>query len=196
MLMMLLTPNLTKARFGLPVSNCSSSLSLFQVARIQKIRDIIQALGKRNSLQLGQGEEGPGRGSGTKHFGDGRRAGLKSLLSKKQTEASLPEEHSISLFFFLSLSPTFPSPFLSPSLILLSGPRQKGQAKWVLTFFSILRAAGESGVKRIFPISRGFAALQAILDRGLDSRLWINALQKVAARREGTDFIETPIAQD
>lgn len=36
MLMVLLSPNLTKAGFGLPMSNCSSSLSLFQVARIQK----------------------------------------------------------------------------------------------------------------------------------------------------------------
>lgn len=72
---------------------------------------------------------------------------------------------------------------------------RKGKTSWDLTFCSILRAAGESGVKRIFPISKGFAALQAILVRGFDSRLWINALQKVAARREGTDFKETPVAQ-
>ena len=69
---------------------------------------------------------------------------------------------------------------------------RRNKASWDLTFFSILRVAGESGVKRIFPISKGFAALQAILVRGFDSRLWINALQKVAVRREGTDFIETP----
>lgn len=72
------------------------------------------------------------------------------------------------------------------------GEGRRDKTSWDLTFFSILRIAGESGVKRIFPISKGFAALQAILVRGFDSRLWINALQKVAARREGTDFIETP----
>lgn len=66
------------------------------------------------------------------------------------------------------------------------------QPSWDLTFFRILRVAGESGVKRIFPISKGFAALQAILVRGFDSRRWINALQKVAVKREGTDFIESP----
>lgn len=70
---------------------------------------------------------------------------------------------------------------------------KKDKTSWDLTFCRILRAAGESGVKRIFPINKGFAALQAILVRGFDSRLWINALQKVAARREGTDFIETPL---
>ena len=69
---------------------------------------------------------------------------------------------------------------------------RRDKTSWDLTFFSILRVAGESGVKRIFPINKGFAALQAILVRGFDSRLWINALQKVAVRREGTDFIETP----
>ena len=69
---------------------------------------------------------------------------------------------------------------------------RRDKTSWDLTFFRILRVAGESGVKRIFPISKGFAALQAILVRGFDSRLWINALQKVAVRREGTDFIETP----
>lgn len=69
---------------------------------------------------------------------------------------------------------------------------RKDKTSQDLTFCSILRTAGESGVKRIFPITKGFAALQAILVRGFDSRLWISALQKVAARREGTDFIEIP----
>lgn len=50
----------------------------------------------------------------------------------------------------------------------------------VLTFFRICRTEGESGAKRIFPISRGFTALQAILVKGFDSKFWINALQKGA----------------
>ena len=119
---------------------------------------------------------------------------LKSLLSKKQTGASLSGGHS------LSLHPSPPSlslTLLSPPLSfwVVQGRRDKTSWNWNLTFFRIPRAAGQSGVKRIFPISSGFAALQAILVRGLDSRLWISALQKVATGTEGTDFIETPAAQ-
>lgn len=53
-----------------------------------------------------------------------------------------------------------------------------------LTFLSICRTEGESGAKRIFPISRGFTALQAILVKGFDSKFWINALQKGAKDRK------------
>jgi hypothetical protein len=56
---------------------------------------------------------------------------------------------------------------------------------WEPTFFRTLCTAGESGVKRIFPISKGFAAIHAILVRGFDSRLWINALQKGAVGEKG-----------
>lgn len=39
-----------------------------------------------------------------------------------------------------------------------------------LTFLMICRTGGELGAKRIFPISNGFTALQAILVRGFDSK--------------------------
>lgn len=100
----------------------------------------------------------------------------------------------LALSLSLSLSPFLPSSLPPPPPSWVAQGR-RGKTSSDLTFFSILRAAGESGVKRIFPINRGFAALHAILVRGLDSRLWINALQKVAARKEGTDFIETPVAR-
>lgn len=54
----------------------------------------------------------------------------------------------------------------------------------LLTFFTISRTEGESGTKRIFPISRGFTALQAILVKGFDSKFWINALQNGAKDRK------------
>lgn len=37
--------------------------------------------------------------------------------------------------------------------------------------------AGVSGVYKIFPISKGFKALQIILESGLDSRFFISSLQ-------------------
>lgn len=54
----------------------------------------------------------------------------------------------------------------------------------LLTFFMISRTEGESGAKRIFPISRGFTALQTILVKGFDSKFWINALQNGAKDRK------------
>lgn len=41
----------------------------------------------------------------------------------------------------------------------------------------ILRVAGVSGVYKIFPMSRGFSALQIIREMGLDSRFFIMLLQ-------------------
>lgn len=60
----------------------------------------------------------------------------------------------------------------------------------LLTFFRICRTEGESGAKRIFPISRGFTALQAILVKGFDSKFWINALQKGAKDRKKDSLYE------
>lgn len=61
----------------------------------------------------------------------------------------------------------------------------------LLTFFRIFRTEGESGAKRIFPISRGFTALQAILVKGFDSKFWINALQKGAKDRKTDSLYES-----
>lgn len=64
----------------------------------------------------------------------------------------------------------------------------------LLTFFMISRTEGESGAKRIFPISRGFTALQAILVKGFDSKFWINALQKGAKDRK-KDSLYVPLVK-
>lgn len=61
-----------------------------------------------------------------------------------------------------------------------------------LTFFRICRTDGESGATRIFPISRGFTALQAILVKGFDSKFWINALQKGAKDRKTDKSLSNP----
>lgn len=53
-----------------------------------------------------------------------------------------------------------------------------------LTLFNILRAAGESGVYRIFPISRGLTEFHTIFVSGLDSSVCIRPLQKGAAGTE------------
>ncbi|TNN64376.1 hypothetical protein EYF80_025417 [Liparis tanakae] len=55
-----------------------------------------------------------------------------------------------------------------------------GPQRWAgpcCTSWMILCVAGVSGVYRIFPMSRGFRALQIILEMGLDSRLRIILLQ-------------------
>ncbi|KAG7229041.1 hypothetical protein INR49_013160, partial [Caranx melampygus] len=49
-----------------------------------------------------------------------------------------------------------------------------------LTLFNILWTAGESGVYRIFPISRGLTEFHTIFVTGLDSRVCMRALQKGA----------------
>jgi len=49
-----------------------------------------------------------------------------------------------------------------------------------LTLFIIFLTAGESGVYRIFPITRGFTEFHTILVIGFDSRFCINALQNGA----------------
>lgn len=53
-----------------------------------------------------------------------------------------------------------------------------------LTLFNILRTAGESGVYRIFPISRGLTEFHTIFVTGLDSRVRIRSLQKGASKEE------------
>lgn len=53
-----------------------------------------------------------------------------------------------------------------------------------LTLFNILRAAGESGVYRIFPISRGLTEFHTIFVSGLDSSVCIRPLQKGAAGKK------------
>lgn len=55
-----------------------------------------------------------------------------------------------------------------------------GQEVVSLTLFNILRTAGESGVYRIFPISRGLTEFHTIFVTGLDSRVCIRELQKGA----------------
>lgn len=52
----------------------------------------------------------------------------------------------------------------------------------------ILCVAGVSGVYRIFPMSRGFRALQIILEMGLDSRLRIMLLQYGAGGKTQRHF--------
>lgn len=49
-----------------------------------------------------------------------------------------------------------------------------------ITLFIIFLTAGESGVKRIFPITRGFTEFHMIFVTGFDSRFCISALQKGA----------------
>lgn len=58
--------------------------------------------------------------------------------------------------------------------------RGEGWRWGVFTLFNILRTAGESGVYRIFPISRGLTEFHTIFVTGLDSRLCIKELQKGA----------------
>lgn len=53
-----------------------------------------------------------------------------------------------------------------------------------LTLFNILRTAGESGVYRIFPISRGLTEFHTIFVTGLDSRVCIRSLQNGAIGRK------------
>ena len=55
-----------------------------------------------------------------------------------------------------------------------------------LTLFNILRTAGESGVYRIFPISRGFTEFHTIFVSGLDSSVSIRSLQKAASVKKET----------
>jgi len=118
------------------------------------------------------------------------RGGTQCPLSKKQTEG-YHQEGTVKHTHTLTHTHTCMH-IHSHSTGQPEAEGRRDKTSWDLTFFSILRVAGESGVKRIFLINKGFAALQAILVRGFDSRLWINALQKVAVRREGMDFIETP----
>lgn len=61
----------------------------------------------------------------------------------------------------------------------------------LLTLFNILRAAGESGVYRIFPISRGLTEFHTIFVSGLDSSVCIRPLQKGAAGTEDTRGLVT-----
>lgn len=55
-----------------------------------------------------------------------------------------------------------------------------------LTLFNILWTAGESGVYRIFPISRGLTEFHTIFVTGLDSRVCIRSLQKGASMTNDT----------
>lgn len=109
------------------------------------------------------------------------------LLFLKQTTCSFSEDHQNKWSFekkiWLGWSnwvTVFPKMFL--------GMQFFGNIHFciseLLTFFTISRTEGESGAKRIFPISRGFTALQAILVKGFDSKFWINALQKGAEDRK------------
>lgn len=59
-----------------------------------------------------------------------------------------------------------------------------------LTLFNILWTAGESGVYRIFPISRGLTEFHTIFVTGLDSRVCIRSLQKGASMTNDTRRLE------
>lgn len=69
----------------------------------------------------------------------------------------------------------------------MSGETERGEGSELevvsLTLFNILRTAGESGVYRIFPISRGLTEFHTIFVTGLDSRVCIRELQKGATGR-------------
>lgn len=55
-----------------------------------------------------------------------------------------------------------------------------------LTLFNILWTAGELGVYRIFPISRGLTEFHTIFVTGLDSRVCIRSLQNGASMTNDT----------
>lgn len=62
--------------------------------------------------------------------------------------------------------------FYGVLFMILTGVLEMSCTSWI-----ILCVAGVSGVYRILPMSRGFRALQIILEMGLDSRLRIMLLQ-------------------
>lgn len=69
---------------------------------------------------------------------------------------------------------------LVKKIIRVEKVRGEGWRWGAITFFNILRTAGESGVYRIFPISRGLTEFHTIFVTGLDSRVCIRELQKGA----------------
>lgn len=60
-------------------------------------------------------------------------------------------------------------------------------SSYSLTLFNIFRTAGESGVYRIFPISRGLTEFHTIFVTGFDSSVCIRLLQKAAANVNDDD---------
>lgn len=69
--------------------------------------------------------------------------------------------------------------------VLVGGGGRGGSGQEVvsLTLFNILWTAGESGVYKIFPISRGLTEFHTIFVMGLDSMVCIKSLQDGADER-------------